>query len=169
VLASSVPVTAAQSARLDAARRGFTVLAEFERPELLKLFPEKPFGGKGLLGALGGAARAKVFDLESRVRAMSDEQYAQLRTTFAISIPAMARAAGEVGNLSETEQEMVREGVGIARTREAFAGGLRAYRRIFERAFEASGIPVPQGLRGTGGGGRRTVTTQSGKVVEVEE
>lgn len=119
--------------QIQSARRGLSVLRELEG--MTQTFPE-------------GTIRGAFFNLESRIRAISEPEFAELRTAFATAIPALSRAAGEVGNLSESEQAVIREGIGIARTRESFAAGLRVYRRLLERGFTQSGIPLPAALRG---------------------
>lgn len=145
---NAVAVTQQQMQSLGAARRGLSIIRQFEDPKILALFPENPTSGKGLLGTLVNAARAQSFGVEAKVRGMSDPEYAKLVTSFATAIPALAKATGEVGNLSELEQSVVKQAIGITRTRAAFAAGINTYREILERGFKANGIPVPQELRG---------------------
>ncbi len=146
----AVAVTQQQMQSLGAARRGLSIIRQFEDPKLQSLFPENPTEGKGLLGVLANAARAQSFGTEARIRGKSDPEYAKLITAFATAIPALAKATGEVGNLSELEQQVVKDAIGITRTREAFKAGIDTYRQILERGFKANGIPVPQELRGAG-------------------
>ena len=157
VLRVAIPVTPAQRQIVASARRGLTILQEFERPEVAALFPKAPGGGP-----LVGAVRAKIFGIEARIRAMSQPEYASLITAFAAAIPALAKATGEVGNLSEFEQEVVRQGIGISRTREAFVAGIRTYRNILERGFRVNGLPLPAELRETPSGPAKPPTPPPG-------
>lgn len=147
-----VAVSQAQMTQLGAARRGLSIIRQFEDPAILSLFPENISKDQGLLGTLANAARAQAFGPEAKVRAKSDPRYAKLVTAFATAIPALAKATGEVGNLSELEQQVVKDAIGITRTRDSFKAGIDTYRAILERAFKANGIPVPTELRGSGEG-----------------
>ncbi len=158
VLKEGVAVTPQQINALNAARRGLSILKEVEDSKMAQLFPEAPFKGKGIGAVVGNAGRAKLFQLESSIRGMSEPEYADLVTWFATARPALAKATGEVGNLSQLEQDVVKEGMGIARTREAFASGIATYRRVLERGFRANGVPIPKELlnssQGEGGGSK---------------
>jgi hypothetical protein len=149
----AIPISAAQYNQVAAARRGLVQLQGFLDSGAAGLFPEAPFKGKGLGALVGNTARAMVFPAEARVRAMSDRDFSDYRTRTLAAIPALAKAAGDVGNLSQPEQDRVAESLSGAKTREAFLSSVEALRDILIKGFESNGLPVPKQFRPGGDAG----------------